>query len=127
MKTTQAKPSRRCHQCHTYGCSNYDQCQDAQAPHTPTPWKAVLGNVWSEEAGHYVMIPSPQMNRDGDKSKLVNAAFIVRAVNNFERLRDSHEVLVGLIREILSYESENIKDRSWVSRAKANIAQAEGR
>jgi len=82
--------SRRCHQCHTYGCNNFDNCNDAvKTAHTPTPFRLELHQGTGDNPLHEI-----HMIFDGDHFGFCmaqlqhkdNAEYIVRAVNSHEAL-----------------------------------------
>lgn len=108
------------------------------ASHTPTPWKVSQAG---ENLYLYVDLPSDNWpvhnviaNVDDDMGNAkANAAFIVRAVNEYEslqRFRNAHEELLEVLKQLANVTNVKGMNRlvvaSIVERAWQAIAKAEG-
>jgi len=102
-------------------------------PHTPTPWESVEGEC-------NVIIDSVQkvgsvaiMTGGSDILSKSNAAFIVKAVNSYESLRNSQDELVTMLKEEHEgYINEQYGEKSFKHKEKPcdvceAIAKAEGK
>ena len=101
--------------------------------HTPTPW-SVREVKYGKRTGvlekEGLYIGEIWDNQTGPEVAMVNAAYIVKAVNQYEVLKASHEALVGFLKEIADLAKENthsVQDgyamiQEWAEKA---ISQAE--
>lgn len=108
------------HKC-TYNGSIFDcpVCIDQalEAEHTPTPWKA-----WSETTGGYGMYIR-SANGDIVARGLIreDAAFIVRAVNSHEELKQK------LYEAYHTFLNREKSEQWWFKEVEALLAKAEGK
>lgn len=110
-------------------------CKPPAAPdvstseHTPTPWRVhrpgTYGiDVISEKAGVRVADCNPELGRDERNADiaLLNAAFIVQAVNSYDSLRKAYEDLLAVCKLVFD---SNGNPSAYAKQLMAAIAQAE--
>jgi len=97
-------------------------------PHTPTPWHTTAGPI-NDDRG----IETNRGHRIAWLSKAEDAAFIVKAVNSYESLRNSQDELVTMLKEEHEgYINEQYGEKSFKHKEKPcdvceAIAKAEGK
>lgn len=97
------KTRKSCYKCES------GWCQEHQLQHTPTPWNTDGESIFYcppknhdsiDSDLHIAKVYVPEDSEGPQKEGLANAAFIVRAVNEYQSLKDSHEELLEALRYI---------------------------